>query len=162
MKSSIGLFLAIFFVFCSFTMVKSNGEFVSISDDLNSVIHDTLTTSHTIDLNLVEIEGELELIEDQTTASYYHDKFVGKTTASGEVFDNELYTAAHKTLPFGTRVKVTNVNNKRSVILTITDRGPYVKGRGIDLSKKAFFELTDNRNRGVLDVKIEKIVDEQS
>lgn len=100
------------------------------------------------------------VVDDDTQASYYHDKFTGRKTASGEVFDNQKYTAAHKTLPFGTKVKVTNLKNKRFVILTITDRGPFVKGRSIDISKKAFGELTDNVGRGVLDVKIEKFIGE--
>ncbi len=106
-----------------------------------------------------EPEEEVELVSDDTQASYYHDKFTGRKTASGQVFDNSKYTAAHKTLPFGTKVKVTNLKNKRFVILTITDRGPFVKGRGIDISKKAFHDLTDNHARGVLDVKIEKILE---
>jgi rare lipoprotein A len=68
------------------------------------------------------------------------------------------YTAAHKTLPFGTKIKVTNLKNQRFVVLTVTDRGPFTRGRSVDLSKKAFFELTDNHQRGVLEVKIEKLL----
>ncbi|MDM1487739.1 septal ring lytic transglycosylase RlpA family protein [Acinetobacter towneri] len=100
------------------------------------------------------------VLDEDTQASYYHDKFTGRKTASGAVFNNKEYTAAHKTLPFGTKVKVTNLKNKRFVILTITDRGPFVKGRNIDMTKKAFSDLTDNVGRGVLDVKIEKFVGE--
>ncbi|MEI6948259.1 septal ring lytic transglycosylase RlpA family protein [Paraflavisolibacter sp. H34] len=70
-------------------------------------------------------------------ASYYADKFNGRKTANGEIFSNNELTAAHKTLPFGTRVKVTNVNNGKSVNVRINDRGPFVAGRSIDLSKKA-------------------------
>lgn len=110
-------------------------------------------------IDIEETEEDVELVSDDTQASYYHDKFTGRKTASGQVFDNSKYTAAHKTLPFGTKVKVTNLKNKRFVILTITDRGPFVKGRGIDISKKAFHDLTDNHARGVLDVKIEKILE---
>ncbi len=102
-------------------------------------------------------EQDLELVSEETLASYYHDKFTGKRTASGEVFDNSKYTAAHKTLPFGTKVRVTNLKNKKSVVLTITDRGPFTKGREIDLSKKAFMEIAENKGRGILDVKIERI-----
>ena len=61
-------------------------------------------------------------------ASYYADKYQNRQTASGELFDQNRYTAAHKTLPFGTWTKVTNVNNGRSVIVRVNDRGPFVAG----------------------------------
>jgi rare lipoprotein A len=70
-------------------------------------------------------------------ASFYADKFNGRKTASGEIFRNSKLTAAHKTLSFGTKVKVTNKNNGKSVKVRINDRGPFVVGRIIDLSKKA-------------------------
>lgn len=70
-------------------------------------------------------------------ASYYADKFHGRKTASGERFDQTDLTAAHKTLPFGTRVRVTNLKTGKSVVVRINDRGPYVKGRAIDLSRRA-------------------------
>lgn len=70
-------------------------------------------------------------------ASYYADQFKGRRTASGEKFRQHKLTAAHKTLPFGTRVKVKNLSNGRTVKVKINDRGPFVKGRIIDLSKKA-------------------------
>ena len=70
-------------------------------------------------------------------ASYYADKFNGMKTANGEIFDENKLTAAHKTLPFGTMVKVTNLVNGKSVIVRINDRGPFVAGRIIDLSKAA-------------------------
>jgi rare lipoprotein A len=76
-------------------------------------------------------------IIEEGKASYYADKFNGRKTASGERFSNAKKTAAHKTLPFGTKVKVTNVANGRSVKVRINDRGPFVAGRSIDLSKKA-------------------------
>ena len=70
-------------------------------------------------------------------ASWYGPGFNGKKTASGETFNMYKLTAAHKKLPFGTKVKVTNLQNGKSVIVIINDRGPFVKGRIIDLSKKA-------------------------
>jgi len=70
-------------------------------------------------------------------ASYYGPKFHGKKTASGEVFDMYKLTAAHRTLPFGTRVRVTNLENSKSVVVRINDRGPFIKGRIIDLSFEA-------------------------
>ena len=71
-------------------------------------------------------------------ASYYAKKFQSKKTASGELYDKAKMTAAHKKLPFGTIVKVTNKKNKKSVIVKINDRGPFVKGRIVDLSNSAF------------------------
>lgn len=90
-------------------------------------------------------------------ASYYADKFNGKKTASGEKFHNNKYTAAHKKLAFGTKVKVTNIANEKSVIVEINDRGPFTPGREIDLTKKAFMEIADNKNHGSLRVTLEII-----
>lgn len=73
----------------------------------------------------------------ETHASFYADRFHGKKTANGERFNMHAMTAAHKTLPFDTRLKVTNPKNGKSVIVRINDRGPYIKGRGVDLSKAA-------------------------
>lgn len=70
-------------------------------------------------------------------ASYYGRRFHGRLTANGERFDMNAMTAAHKTLPFGTRVRVTNPRNGRSVTVRINDRGPFIKGRTIDLSRGA-------------------------
>ena len=89
-------------------------------------------------------------------ASYYAMKFQSKKTASGELYDKAKKTAAHKKLPFGTKVKVTNAKNSKSVIVKINDRGPFVKGRIIDLSDSAFSSIA-NLNAGVIKVKIEVI-----
>lgn len=70
-------------------------------------------------------------------ASYYAHKFHGRKTASGERFDNNAMTAAHRTLPFGTKVRVTNSNNGKSVVVRINDRGPFIKGRIVDLSRES-------------------------
>lgn len=101
------------------------------------------------------LEDEVEIAHANTLASYYHDKFNGKKTASGDVFSNKKYTAAHKSLPFGTKVRVTNLNNEESIIVEINDRGPFARGRQIDLSKKAFMDLTHHRGHGTLNVKVE-------
>ncbi|MDQ1855289.1 septal ring lytic transglycosylase RlpA family protein [Chryseobacterium sp. WLY505] len=76
-------------------------------------------------------------------ASYYHDRFNGRKTASGEIFDNSKFTAANRTLPFGTNVKVTNLKNGKEVIVRINDRGPYHSSRSLDMSKAAFDEIGD-------------------
>ncbi len=70
-------------------------------------------------------------------ASYYADRYHGRTTANGEKLDNNALTAAHPSLPFGTMVRVTNPKNGKSVDVRITDRGPYSKSRLIDLTKAA-------------------------
>ncbi|WP_100615306.1 septal ring lytic transglycosylase RlpA family protein [Confluentibacter citreus] len=93
--------------------------------------------------------------KENVHASYYHDKFNGRKTASGEKFDNNLYTAAHRTLKFGTKIKVTNTVNNEFVIVTVNDRGPFVKDREIDLSKKAFMEITKHKLTGFLIVHLE-------
>ncbi len=79
--------------------------------------------------------------EEEGIASWYGGKFQGRKTANGEIFDTKELTAAHKTLPFGTLVRVENLDNGKSVILRINDRGPYVEGRIIDLSQRGAEEL---------------------
>ena len=93
--------------------------------------------------------------KENVHASYYHDKFNGRRTASGEKFDNNNFTAAHKFLKFGTKLKITNTVNDSSVVVTVNDRGPFVKGREIDLSKKAFMQIAKNKLKGHLLVNIE-------
>ncbi len=97
-------------------------------------------------------------IELRGRASYYGEDFHGRRTASGEKFDINKYTAAHRTLPFGTRVKVTNLMNGKSVILKINDRGPHVKTRIIDLSKIAA-RVIDLMKYGAARVSIEVVTD---
>ena len=89
-------------------------------------------------------------------ASFYADKFEGSLTANGEKYRHNKLTAAHKTLPFGTKVRVTNVENNKTVEVVINDRGPYVEGRIIDLSKSAAEKL-GFINRGITEVQIEVI-----
>ncbi|MCB1048949.1 MAG: septal ring lytic transglycosylase RlpA family protein [Acidobacteria bacterium] len=84
--------------------------------------------------------GSGDLIQEGT-ASWYGHPYHGRKTSSGEVYDMEADTAAHPDLPFGTRVRVVNVENQRSTVVRINDRGPFVKGRIIDLSKKAAREI---------------------
>jgi rare lipoprotein A len=89
-------------------------------------------------------------------ASFYADKFEGSQTASGEKYRHNKLTGAHKSLPLGTKVRVTNVLNNQSVEVVINDRGPYVENRIIDLSKSAA-ERLGFVNQGLTDVKIEVI-----
>jgi rare lipoprotein A len=87
-------------------------------------------------------------------ASYYGAKYHGRPTASGEIFDMRQLTAAHPSYAFGTRVKVTHSGNNRSVIVRINDRGPFIKGRIIDLSQAAAEELQMVKS-GLAQVKLE-------
>ena len=102
------------------------------------------------------------LFKDEVFACYYHNKFNGRKTASGVIFSNNKLTAAHKTLSFGTKVKVTNIENNKSVIVEINDRGPFTKGLEIDLSKKAFDAISHDKKAGKLQVKLELINDSKN
>lgn len=106
----------------------------------------------------VPLKSRPELVGCTETgkASFYAMKYQFRKTASGERFNQFSHTAAHKELPFGTKVRVTNVKNGKSVVVKINDRGPFIKGRIIDLSRSAFSSIGDTAS-GVIDVKIEII-----
>lgn len=89
-------------------------------------------------------------------ASFYGNEFQSRKTANGERFDQAQLTAAHRTLPFGTRLKVTNTQTGKSVQVRVNDRGPFVKGRVIDLSSSAFKSIA-NLNAGVVPVRIQVV-----
>jgi len=91
-------------------------------------------------------------------ASYYHDSLHGNPTASGEPYDRAGLTAAHRTLPFGTRVRVRNLANGRTVVVRINDRGPFVEGRIVDLSRRAAEDL-GMVQAGVIPVQVEILPD---
>jgi len=114
-------------------------------------------TTQTDSLELFLANSKLKFLKKNAHASYYHNRFNGRRTASGKKFDNNGYTAAHKKLPFGTKVKVTNEANGKWVIVEITDRGPFSKAREIDLSRKAFMDIVSNKNSGSAIVTIEVI-----
>ena len=101
-------------------------------------------------------ETQPSSVFQQSIASYYAHWHQGRATANGESFDMNQLTAAHRSLPFGTRVKVTRLDNKRSVTVRINDRGPYVRGRAIDLSLAAARKL-DIVESGLTRVRIEII-----
>ncbi len=92
------------------------------------------------------------------TASWYGPGFNGRLTASGKRFDQRRLTAAHRSLPLGTKARVTNLENGRSIEVTVTDRGPYVPGRIIDLSEKAA-KLLGMKEAGLATVAIEVTTD---
>src|SRR6478609_8270148 len=104
-------------------------------------------------LFLLTFCGALQAQVQTGKASFYADKFEGKTTASGEKYKHSKLTAAHKTLPFGTVVRVKNLANSETVDVVVNDRGPYVDGRVIDLSKSAAEKL-GFVNKGLADVEV--------
>lgn len=106
---------------------------------------------------VIAIKGKYKLYKKDVHASYYANKFNGRRTASGKRFDNNKYSAAHRKFPFGTILRITNEETGKSVFVEVTDRGPFSRGREIDLSKKAFMEIAPNKNSGSMRVKIEEV-----
>lgn len=94
------------------------------------------------------------LLTLEGVASYYADQYHGRQTSNGEVFDMNALTAAHRTFPFGSMVRVTNLENRKSVVVRVNDRGPFVDGRIIDLSLAAAKEL-DLIQKGTARVRLE-------
>jgi rare lipoprotein A len=92
------------------------------------------------------------------TATWYGANAQGRRTADGERFNRHALTAAHRSLPFNSHVRVTNLRNGRSVVVRITDRGPFGRGRIIDLSEAAAREL-DMVDRGIAPVRLERVAD---
>ena len=124
----------------------------------NKVVLDTAKTKIVIaDTLKPKVVLKLKVFKTKAHASYYANKFNGKRTSSGVRFDNDKYTAAHRKLPFGTKLKITNEENGKSVIVEVIDRGPFSRGREIDLTKRAFMEIASNKNSGSIIVKIETL-----
>lgn len=124
----------------------------------NKMVLDTSKTKIiTIDTIKPKPVLKLKAFKTKAHASYYANKFNGKRTSSGVRFDNNKYTAAHRKLPFGTKLKITNEENGKSVIVEVIDRGPFSRGREIDLTRRAFMEIASNKNSGSTIVKIEII-----
>lgn len=138
------------------TVLAQKPKADSLKKAPNTKILEVTTANDIID-SLVEPKLKLKLHKENAVASYYADKFNNRKTASGAKYDHNKLTAAHKKLPFGTKLKVTNPTNKKSVVVTVNDRGPFVKGREIDLSKKAFMMIATNKGSGIQKVTIEII-----
>jgi rare lipoprotein A len=120
------------------------------------VVIDT-AKNKSIAVDTIKPRIKLKALKTKAHASYYANKFNGRRTSSGIRFNNNKYTAAHRKLPFGTKLKVTNESNGKWVIVEVIDRGPFSKGREIDLTKRAFMEIASNKNSGVILVKLEII-----
>ena len=132
---------ALFFVFLATFIASCSGSKIQTKKSNTNKVYSSTAKGKVYKKNVI--------------ASYYHNKFNGRKTANGEIFNNSKLTAAHKTLDFGTVVKVTNIANNKSVVVKINDRGPFSKGKEIDLSKKAFDEISDKATHGALTVTIE-------
>ena len=98
----------------------------------------------------------LGFAQKSVKASYYHSKFEGRRTSSGSIYRADSLTCAHKTLPFGTRLKVENPNNNSFVIVEVTDRGPFIRGREIDLSYSAAEQIGMIQD-GVAEVEVTRL-----
>jgi rare lipoprotein A len=101
-------------------------------------------------------EGEGGARAEVGLASWYADRFQGRPTASGQPYDRGALTCAHRTAPFGTRLRITDLEGGRSVVVTVNDRGPHVAGRVVDLSRAAA-ERLDMLGRGLIRVRVERV-----
>lgn len=99
-------------------------------------------------------QSKVDSLEEDENASFYHDRFQGQETSSGENYDKNDFTAAHRTLPFNTFLLITNKTNNKSTVVRVNDRGPFAKSRVIDLSRSAAIKV-DMVPFGVVPVKIE-------
>jgi rare lipoprotein A len=131
-----------------FTIVKTE-----VSGTAEPVMN---TSTVTEDESLVETSAISYVDKGYMTASWYGPRFHGRKTANGEIYDQMAFTAAHKGLKFGTLLKITNPRNDQSVIVRINDRGPYIGGRQLDLSRAAALQL-GMMKRGVLKVKVDEL-----
>jgi len=142
-------FVLVLVALVGFTVIVNEDKIVEpvVTEDLGSVEEAVVTA----DRSLVEFvdKGNMK-------ASWYGPGFHGRLTANGEIYDQMSFTAAHKSLKFGTLLKITNPRNNKSVVIRINDRGPYITGRDLDLSKAAALELGMVR-RGVAKIKVEEI-----
>ena len=136
------VFLVIFLVFA----------FSSCASFFPSKKHTQNTSTKTEDET--ETKADKKTKTEKGIASYYGDKYNGKPTASGENYNSKLLTAAHRTLPFGTIVTVTNLKNGKKTVVKINDRGPFKKERIIDISFLAAQQLDLIRD-GITEVEIE-------
>ncbi len=142
------ILLCLFLASCTFSHSP-----IRISKPPSSKVQATATESYMVNGEKYYPLPDSTGFVETGKASWYGEKFHGRSTSNGETYDMHKISAAHKTLPFGTYVKVTNLNNNKHIIVRVNDRGPFVKGRIIDLSYSAAKEL-DMIGPGVVPVKI--------
>jgi rare lipoprotein A len=131
-----------------FTIIKTD-----VSGTAKPVLNNNTVTEKE---SLVETSAISYIDKGYMTASWYGPRFHGRKTANGEIYDQMAFTAAHKQLRFGTLLKITNPRNDKEVIVRINDRGPYIGGRQLDLSKAAALQL-GMMKRGVMKVRVEQV-----
>ena len=127
---------------CLCILATSCTSFVRYTSDNSvdeKVIEKTDTKENLSDNSGNNLEETGEVINGY--ASFYHNKFHGRKTASGEIYDKDDFTAAHRSLPFGTKLLVRNLENNKTVVVRVNDRGPFVRGRVLDLSRAAAEEI---------------------
>ena len=140
---------------------ESNYTYDSIATELINPIKGKEIKSVTKNVDKLSSNNAADAVESAREkltgiVSWYADKFHGMKTSSGELYNKNELTAAHKTLPYGTKVKVTNVKNGKSVIVKINDRGPHSKSRVLDLSKAAFNQI-GSVDAGILNIEMEVV-----
>lgn len=145
------LIFVLFFISCSST----SNSYVGVSNNYKTYNKNTPATMRPYVVNGKTYYPSTVNVGDTQTgiASWYGPGFHGKKTSNGEVFDTNALTAAHKTLPMNTIVKVDNLDNGKSVTVRINDRGPFIPGRIIDLSNRAAYAI-DMTRKGTANVKI--------
>ena len=131
-----------------FTIIKTD-----VSETAKPVMDNSTVTEGE---SLVETSAISYIDKGYMRASWYGPRFHGRQTANGEIYDQMAFTAAHKGLKFGTLLKITNPRNDKFVIVRINDRGPYIGGRQLDLSKAAALQL-GMMKRGVIKVKVDQL-----
>jgi len=132
---------------------QKNGQSIALPQTRNE------TASNSVSIQKVSIDKSATKHALNGTASWYGPKFHGKKTASGEIYDQNKLTAAHKTVPLGSKARVTNLDNGNTVEVEINDRGPFVQGRIIDLSRAAARALGFVES-GTAPVRVELIAEE--
>ncbi|WP_112113592.1 septal ring lytic transglycosylase RlpA family protein [Flavobacterium aciduliphilum] len=156
MKNRILIILALIVTSLFFAQVIGTSK-----QDVKKIPKDSITKKNTTQENVVETDstvafkGKFKLYKKGAHASFYANRFHGHRTASGKIYDKNKLTAAHKSFPFGTKVRVTNEANGKSVVVEVIDRGPFVRGREIDLSRKAFYTIASSSGMGYIKVTLE-------
>ena len=144
------LYILVMIALVGFTIIKEdrNTNELTTSEDITTSVNEEDVTLNNSIIRYTD--------QGRWTASWYGPRFHGKLTANGEIYDQMAFTAAHKSLKFGTLLKITNPRNQESVIVRINDRGPYIRGRQIDLSKAAALQI-GLYEKGVQKVQVEQV-----
>lgn len=149
--------LAVPFMYCMI-VILAYASLTPTQRNTTAIVPTVSKSVNTENLLATEVKSDTLIITDASeiyfwNVSYYGGKFFGRKTASGEVYNNIMLTCAHRTLPFGTKLHVTNTHNGKFVIVRVNDRGPFIKGRQLDLSYNAAKKL-DMLTRGVIKAKV--------